>query len=87
LRGSKRNDSQSFAKEISPTGEGVNHIVKRGEVQIVQAVQSLRSVQVVTNQKRFQVVPMVSLFARFQRNATDMTDGTSALREPAEVYG
>jgi hypothetical protein len=32
LRGSKRNDSQSLAKEISPTGEGVNHIVKRGEV-------------------------------------------------------
>jgi hypothetical protein len=31
--------SQSLAKEISPTGEGVNHIVKRGEVQIVQAVQ------------------------------------------------
>jgi hypothetical protein len=30
LRGSKRNDSQSFAKEISPTGEGVNHIVKKG---------------------------------------------------------
>jgi hypothetical protein len=28
LRGSKRNDSQSFAKEIAPTGEGVNHIVK-----------------------------------------------------------
>jgi hypothetical protein len=43
LRGSKRNDSQSFAKEISPTGEGVNHIVKRGEVQIVQAVQSQTS--------------------------------------------
>ena len=32
-------------------GEGVNHIVKRGEVQIVQAVQSLRSVQVVENGK------------------------------------
>jgi hypothetical protein len=32
LRGSKRNDSQSLAKEISPTGEGVNDIVKRGEV-------------------------------------------------------
>jgi hypothetical protein len=31
--------SQSLAKEISPTAEGVNHIVKRGEVQIVQAVQ------------------------------------------------
>ena len=27
----------SFAKEISPTGEGVNHVVKRGEVQIVQS--------------------------------------------------
>jgi hypothetical protein len=26
LRGSKRNDSQSLAKAISPTGEGVNHI-------------------------------------------------------------
>ena len=30
-------------------GEGVNHIVKRGEVQIVQAVQSLCSVQIVGN--------------------------------------
>jgi hypothetical protein len=37
--------SQSLAKEISPTGEGVNHIVKRGEFQIVQDVQSLRFVQ------------------------------------------
>jgi hypothetical protein len=33
----------SLAKEISPTGEGVNHIAKKGEFQIVQAVQSLRS--------------------------------------------
>jgi hypothetical protein len=29
--------SQSFAKEISPTGEGVNHIVKRGEVELLDA--------------------------------------------------
>jgi hypothetical protein len=33
-------------------GEGVNHIVKRGEVQIVQAVQSLRFVPIVANVHR-----------------------------------
>jgi hypothetical protein len=43
LRVGNLKHSQSLAKEISPTGEGVNHIVKRGEVQIVQAIQSLRS--------------------------------------------
>ena len=28
--------SQSLAKEISPTGEGVNHVVKRGEVELLE---------------------------------------------------
>jgi hypothetical protein len=31
LRGSKRDHSLSLAKEISPTVEGVNRIVKKGE--------------------------------------------------------
>jgi hypothetical protein len=35
-------ETLSLAKGISPTGEGVNHIVKRGEVQIVQVVQWFR---------------------------------------------
>jgi hypothetical protein len=39
LRVGNLKHSQSLAKEISPTGEGVNHIVKRGEVQIVSAKQ------------------------------------------------
>ena len=37
LRVGNLKHSQSLAKEISPTGEGVNHVVKRGEVQIVQS--------------------------------------------------
>jgi hypothetical protein len=38
LRVGNLKHAQSLAKEISPTGEGVNHIVKSGEVQIVQAI-------------------------------------------------
>ena len=35
--------SQSLAKEISPTGEGVNHVVKRGEVELLGGVCAARS--------------------------------------------
>lgn len=28
--------SQSLAKEISPTGEGVNHVVNRGEFELLE---------------------------------------------------
>ena len=34
LRVGNLKHSQSLAKEISPTGEGVNHVVKRGEVEL-----------------------------------------------------
>jgi hypothetical protein len=54
-------ETLSLAKGISPMGEGVNHIVKREEVQIVQAVQSLRYVQVVLTAKSVPMVPIVSV--------------------------
>jgi hypothetical protein len=66
-RGSKRNHSQSFAKEISPMGAGVNRIVKREWFKTFKTFNRSAPFKSLANEERFQPFQSFHRFASFKQ--------------------